>query len=137
MTIVLTQQGPVDVSADAGDDGALWLSAQDTEAVSGWVMRSDGLCREDICVPVPTAQPEEFVRDGLINLPAFWQRMNKPYAHSRNGDVWAFGEASEVRTAALDTLEAPDFSLPDLDGKPHALSDYRGQKVLLVSWASW
>ena len=30
-----------------------------------------------------------------------------------------------------------DFELPDLDGKLHRLSDYRGQKVLLVTWASW
>ncbi len=26
---------------------------------------------------------------------------------------------------------APDFSLPDQNGKPHTLSDYRGQKVIL------
>jgi len=26
---------------------------------------------------------------------------------------------------------APDFSLPDKDGKAHSLSDYRGQKVIL------
>ena len=26
---------------------------------------------------------------------------------------------------------APDFTLPDKDGKEHALSDYRGQKVIL------
>ena len=26
---------------------------------------------------------------------------------------------------------APDFTLPDKDGKAHALSDYRGQKVIL------
>jgi peroxiredoxin len=35
------------------------------------------------------------------------------------------------------TLEAPDFTLPDIDGKQHSLSDYRGKKVLLLSWASW
>jgi hypothetical protein len=27
--------------------------------------------------------------------------------------------------------------LPDLDGKMHRLSDYRGQKVFLLAWASW
>ena len=32
---------------------------------------------------------------------------------------------------------APDFTLPDLDGKLHSLSDYRGKKVVLMSWASW
>lgn len=31
----------------------------------------------------------------------------------------------------------PALSLPDLAGKPHALSDYRGHRVLLNFWASW
>jgi len=31
----------------------------------------------------------------------------------------------------------PDLSFVDLDGHPHALSDYRGRRVLLNFWASW
>ena len=31
----------------------------------------------------------------------------------------------------------PAISLPDLDGKSHLLSDYRGRRVLLNFWASW
>lgn len=32
---------------------------------------------------------------------------------------------------------APDFTLKDLNGKPHRLSDYRGNVVLLNFWATW
>jgi peroxiredoxin len=32
---------------------------------------------------------------------------------------------------------APDFTLPDLDGRPHSLSDYRGQWVVVNYWATW
>jgi len=32
---------------------------------------------------------------------------------------------------------APDFALPDPSGRVHRLSDHRGKKVLLVTWASW
>jgi len=32
---------------------------------------------------------------------------------------------------------APDFTLPDLDGTPVTLSQYRGQVVLLNLWALW
>ena len=33
--------------------------------------------------------------------------------------------------------EAPDFTLPALDGSEVRLSDYRGKNVVLFMWASW
>ncbi len=32
---------------------------------------------------------------------------------------------------------APDFTLTDINGKEHKLSDYRGRNVLLTFWATW
>jgi len=32
---------------------------------------------------------------------------------------------------------APDFTLVDLDGKPHKLGDYRGKDVVIAFWATW
>lgn len=32
---------------------------------------------------------------------------------------------------------APDFTLTDITGKQHKLSDYRGKNVMLVFWATW
>jgi peroxiredoxin len=39
--------------------------------------------------------------------------------------------------AALLGQPAPELTLPDLDGRPHRLADYRGRRVLLNLWASW
>jgi len=33
--------------------------------------------------------------------------------------------------------QAPDFTISDLAGKQHRLSDYRGKNVMLVFWATW
>jgi thiol-disulfide isomerase/thioredoxin len=32
---------------------------------------------------------------------------------------------------------APEFTLNDMDGKPHALRDYRGRVVFVNFWATW
>ena len=32
---------------------------------------------------------------------------------------------------------APDFTLPDIFGKQHKLSDYRGKDIIVVFWATW
>jgi len=32
---------------------------------------------------------------------------------------------------------APDFTLADLSGKEHKLSDYKGKNVLIIFWATW
>ena len=46
-------------------------------------------------------------------------------------------EMSHTLTALKPAKAAKDFSLPDLDGKPHRLSDYRGKVVLVVNTASY
>jgi len=47
------------------------------------------------------------------------------------------GTAAAERAEQLGSLRAPDFSLPDLDGRTHSLGEQRGRKVLLVVYASW
>ena len=49
--------------------------------------------------------------------------------------------AETVEDAASETeaqgSEAPDFTVYDLEGNAHKLSDFRGKPVLLNFWASW
>jgi hypothetical protein len=61
----------------------------------------------------------------------------RPLAVDREEGVAYLGETALVRATRLTSLEAPDFSLPDLVGRAHSLSAYRGKKVLLVAYASW
>lgn len=49
-------------------------------------------------------------------------------------------ETATVPDSTAQTREpvlAPDFTVYDLDGNPHALSDFRGKPVILNFWASW
>ena len=56
---------------------------------------------------------------------------------SDNRDVWALGAPADERNAALEGLAAPDFTLPDVNGVPRSLSQLKGKKVFLATWASW
>jgi len=63
--------------------------------------------------------------------------LGRPIAIDMEEGVACLGASAAERAARLSSLEAPDFSLPDIEGRPHALSDYRGTKVVLVAYASW
>ena len=52
-----------------------------------------------------------------------------------DGGAWVLGRPAADRLEALRSLEAPDFSLPYRTGRRHSLSEHRGKKWLLVSWA--
>jgi AhpC/TSA family len=88
-------------------------------------------------VPLPAGRERELVDGGRINLAALWRHLGQPAVRSERGHVWVLGESARERKAALASLEAPDFALPDPSGRMHRLSDYRGKKVFLVTWASW
>jgi hypothetical protein len=135
MTTLLTETAEIEVAGARVEGERLWLSPKDLEAAAGWTLKPEGLCRGEVCVPIPPGS--EIVRDGRIDVAALWRHLGQPLAHSADGHAWSLGTAAADRAAALRSLQAPDFTLPDRDGRPHSLAQHRGKKVLLVSWASW
>ena len=128
-----------EIGAAKPEGDSLWLSNEDLTRASGWQLKPEGACIGDVCVPIPPARAAEFVRDdgGTFNLATLARHLGEPVVHDDVNGVWYFGEGAATRRATLASLQAPDFELPDLDGKTHRLSDYRGKKVLLAAWASW
>lgn len=135
MVTVLTETRKTEVETAQGE--SLWLDKSDLERATGWALKPEGFCKDDICVPVPAGREAEFSRGDRVDVASFWSLMNKPVASTDTGDVWFLGEGAESRNDALLSLEAPDFTLPDMDGNMHSLTDFRGKRVLLATWASW
>lgn len=131
MAVVLTDAGPVTVAKDDAAGEGLWLSAGDAERATGWTLKPEGMCRAELCVPMPAAS----VRSGAVDVAAFWRKLGNPVLHDDAREAWVLGTGAQG--ASLASLAAPDFVLPDLAGTPHRLSDLRGRKVFLVSWAPW
>src|SRR5262249_19657929 len=65
------------------------------------------------------------------------EAVGRPVAIDLEEQAAYVGISAAERAKALASLEAPDFTLPDLDGRMHSLSQHRGKKVLLVAYASW
>lgn len=115
----------------------LWLDAASLQKATGWHLRPEGLCQGPICVPVPPAARDSLVDGETVNVSALWERLGRPVLRDASASTWMLGEAAEDRGQRLASLEAPDFTLPDIEGKLHSLSDFRGKKVFLATWASW
>ncbi len=140
MAIDIIYGGRVSHIAGAKAEGDnLWLGGADLTAASGWELKAEGACKGDVCIPIPPLREAEFIRENgqAFNLAVFARHLGQPIVHDDKNGVWYFGETAMKRRDTLASLEAPDFELPDLDGKTHRLSDYRGKKILLAAWASW
>jgi hypothetical protein len=127
------------------DDGQLWITSADLKRATRFEVKPQGVCRDELCFPLPKAKREAFLHkdagqsratDTWFNMTAFAELVHQPVAHDAALSTWYFGLRSDQRQQ-LSSLQAPDFTLPDLQGKPHRLSDFRGKKILLVTWASW
>jgi hypothetical protein len=144
MTTLLHEQTTSVHPPDAIDAGgeALWLDADAIATATGWQWKPEGLCQGDVCLPLSPAARATLVRDEpgrapRLDIAGFWRATGQPVVHDDARATWVLGTGAAQRQAALQTLEAPDFALPDLAGAVHRLSDFRGRKVLLATWASW
>jgi peroxiredoxin len=124
------------------DDAGLWLPLKVVADAIGWEHKPEGICRDDVCVPVPPDRESVLFRDSAqsdvdLNLTEFARLIEQPFAHDDVNDAWYFGPPAWEWKDRLSGGIAPDFELPDFEGRLHRLSEHRGSKVLLVLWASW
>ncbi len=125
----------VEGAGTGGDD--LWIALSELKAISGWELKPEGVCKDEVCVPVPDARRHALIREEQFNLAEFARLIEQPVARDEKTNVWYFGPPAWEWKSRLSSRMAPDFNLPDLSGRMHALSDLRGKKVFLLFWASW
>lgn len=101
-------------------------------AVLGWEAKPQGLCRDDVCIPLPAG-----VDGHAVEATTLGRLLGRPVVIDADERVAAFAAPAAERAAALRSGLAPDFELPDIDGVIHRLSQYRGRKVVLYAYGSW
>jgi hypothetical protein len=109
----------------------LEVTPDELERQTGWVLKPEGLCKDDRCVPLPTGS----AADGLVDVTAVAERLGMPLVHDDRHDLWALGPEAGDRVLA--SAELPPIVLADVEGRAFDLGSLRGEKVLIAAWASW
>lgn len=108
---------------------SLTISIETLERRTGWTVKPEGLCKGEVCVPLPDGAGRH------LDVQVLAERLNMPLIHDEQHSLWCLGP--DAGGKALSTAESPDLELPDFDGNPFRLRSLRGRKVLLIAWASW
>jgi hypothetical protein len=112
----------------------LAVDEHELAARTGWEIKTQGACKAEACVPLP---PAAHLAGGRLDATVLSERLGMPLVADAAHGIWALGPETAVTGRALTSAVAPELVLPDADGNPFKLSSLRGQKVLLVAWASW
>jgi hypothetical protein len=112
----------------------LEVGADEFESMTGWSVRPEGACKAELCVPLP---PAAAPTPGTVDVGVVAGMLGMPVARDDEHGLTAVGPETAVTGRALSTARAPELELPDVDGRRFRLSSLRGQKVMLLAWASW
>lgn len=138
---VLYNDRAVEIEQTLPDPNDLWVVPEDLTRINDFVLKPEGACLEEICIPIVQNRDNDIVitRSGQqwFSVTGFANKLRQSYVVDHDSGTWSFGEMPIHRDAFLNSAYAPDFELQDRNGKTVKLSDFRGKKVLLVTWASW
>jgi hypothetical protein len=113
------------------DSNDLWVRSADLPRINQFELKPQGACRADMCIPVA----KNLKNGEWFNLSGFARKVHQTVV--ADSGVWSFGEIPVIRGSFYNSRIAPDFAVPDRKGHTVHLSDFRGKKVLVVTWASW
>ena len=138
---VLYDDRVVEIERTLADPNDLWVVPEDLPRVNDFELKPEGACLDELCVPVLQDRDSEMfvTRAGQswFNVTELAHKLEQAYVADHDHRVWSFGEIPVTRTRFLRSAMAPDFALPNREGDVVRLTDFRGKKVLIVTWASW
>lgn len=110
----------------------LALPPDDFRALTGWEIKPEGACKDDVCIPLTGPDP---VVDGTLDVAAFAEQIGMPLVADEPHSLWALGPRAGGNVLA--SVELPELVFSDFEGNAFDVASLRGRKVLLLAWASW
>lgn len=108
---------------------SLAITPEEFAERTGWVIKVEGACKAERCVPLPTMSASR------LDVRVLAERLGMPLIHDGAHGLWCLGPEAGGR--ALSSAILPEVVLPDWHGNEFRLDTLRGRKVLLIAWASW
>ena len=133
--LVVNREGETTAVEIASNFGEFAISLDDFARATGWQLKPQGLCIDEICVPVRDAKT--LTNQTQIDLVEFARVTNQNIVVDQERKVAALGEHADTRSETMTSLDAPDFRLPDIHGRQVSFSDFNRRKRLLLAWSSW
>ena len=84
-------------------------------ARTGWTIKPEGVCKAEVCVPLPADAGRA---DGRIDARVLADRLGMALVADEAHGLWALGPETTVTGRALTTAVAPDLTLPDARRQP-------------------
>ena len=138
---VLFADRTVKLERTVPDGDKLWVTPADLTRINHFKLKPQGVCLDEFCIPIGRQPADGFIRNEqgqeFFNLSKLAGKLKQAIVCDQEHRVWSLGPLPTQTTATVDSLVARDFALPDRQGKLVHLSDFRGKKVLIVTWASW
>ena len=121
--------------AAVADGDQLLIDPEALPDALGWAWKPEGLCRDNLCVPV--RDRAALMKGEQLDIGAVAGALGRLAVVDAHAGIAAIALPAEIRRSALHDHRAPQFTLPDLEGVEHDLEEWRGTKKLLVAFASW
>ena len=133
VTYLDAEHGPVSTEGRVDGERVL-LDPASLRELTGWTLKPEGLCKDEVCVPV---RDRKLVVDGALDAVRFAAALGRPAVVDAAAGVVAMGEPSSQRRGPIEAGLAPDFTLPQIDGGTFTFSSLGQRKKLLLAWSSW
>jgi len=103
MRTIIYDGMPTQVALAPEPSTDLWITTNDLKRATRFVIKPQGVCRDELCFPLPKNRKVEFIAkkdsDTWFNLTEFAKLIKQPFTSDQKNGVWYFGARSRSRTA--------------------------------------
>lgn len=137
---ILANDQTTAITAYPNEAPFLWVKVTELQAATGYELKPSGVCYDPLSICIPLHE-DDFLTENesgkWLNVSKLADQLKQPLVADERHAVWSLGTIPAAREAMLDSSVAPDFAMEDIHGESVRLSDLRGKKVLIVTWATW